>query len=99
VAERFLRSTSRAAAPPDLAPQLVAEAAVPGGAPRQTPVGAISDKYEAAAEDARMHMSYVTIFHLHKLANVNWSDLVGDRPRGPLKQRGNPHLNPCIETC
>jgi hypothetical protein len=22
---------------------------------------------------------------------------VGDRPRGPLKQWGNPHLNPCIE--
>jgi hypothetical protein len=24
--------------------------------------------------------------------------VVGDRPRGPLKQRENPHLNPCIET-
>jgi hypothetical protein len=23
--------------------------------------------------------------------------VVGDRPRGPLKQWGNPHLNPCIE--
>jgi hypothetical protein len=23
---------------------------------------------------------------------------VGDRPRGPHKQWGNPHLNPCIET-
>jgi hypothetical protein len=22
---------------------------------------------------------------------------VGDRPRGPLKQWGNPHLNPCVE--
>jgi hypothetical protein len=22
---------------------------------------------------------------------------VGDRPRGPLKQWGNPHLNPCFE--
>jgi hypothetical protein len=22
---------------------------------------------------------------------------VGDSPRGPLKQWGNPHLNPCIE--
>jgi hypothetical protein len=24
---------------------------------------------------------------------------VGDRPRGPLKQWGNPHLNPCVEVC
>jgi hypothetical protein len=23
--------------------------------------------------------------------------IVGDRPRGPLKQGGNPHLNPRIE--
>jgi hypothetical protein len=22
---------------------------------------------------------------------------VGDRPKGPLKQWGNPHLNPCFE--
>jgi hypothetical protein len=54
VAERFLISTSRVATPSDLAPQLVAEAAVPEGALRQTPVGAVGDKYEAAAEDARM---------------------------------------------
>jgi hypothetical protein len=25
--------------------------------------------------------------------------IVGDRPTGPHKQWGNPHLNPCIETC
>jgi hypothetical protein len=23
--------------------------------------------------------------------------VVGDRPKGPLKQWGNPHLNPCFE--
>jgi hypothetical protein len=54
VAERFLRSTLRAATLSDLAPQLVAEAAVPGGAPCQTPVGAVGDKCEAVEEDARM---------------------------------------------
>jgi hypothetical protein len=26
-----------------------------------------------------------------------WNEGVGDRPRGPLKQGGNPHLNPRIE--
>jgi hypothetical protein len=30
---------------------------------------------------------------LHSVAAV-----VGDSPRGPLKQRGNPHLNPGTET-
>jgi hypothetical protein len=33
----------------------------------------------------------------HYLLNVECV-VVGDSPRGPLKQRGNPHLNPGTET-
>jgi hypothetical protein len=32
-----------------------------------------------------------------KASETDMKNPVGDRPRGPLKQWGNPHLNPCIE--
>jgi hypothetical protein len=44
------------------------------------------------------HPTWLANLVLVKKKNGQWRMcVVGDRPKGPLKQWGNPHLNPCFE--
>jgi hypothetical protein len=49
------------------------------------------DQHQAGEEND------ATILDLQQAAKTGRTTLVGDSPRGPLKQRGNPHLKPATK--